>query len=62
VPRVSERIERICEQGLSTDGSGYSLAVVESVAKQPDGSVTVANSDLGGAASVVEVHAPERNQ
>ena len=50
----SER-DRVFERGVSTDGGGYGLYVAETVVERLGGDIYVEESDLGGAAFVVEV-------
>jgi len=46
---------RVFERGVSTDGGGHGLYVAETVVTRLGGEIGVAESDLGGAAFVVEV-------
>jgi signal transduction histidine kinase len=50
----SER-DRVFERGVSTDGGGHGLYVAETVVERLGGDIYVEESDLGGAAFVVEV-------
>jgi signal transduction histidine kinase len=47
--------DRVFERGVSTDGGGHGLYVAETVVRRLDGNIRVEESDLGGAAFVVEV-------
>jgi len=47
--------DRVFERGVSTDGGGHGLYVAETVVSRLDGEISVEESDLGGAAFVVEV-------
>lgn len=47
--------DRVFERGVSTDGGGHGLYVAETVVDRLGGDIYVGDSDLGGAAFVVEV-------
>jgi|GEM_PF-730115 len=47
--------ERVFERGVSSDGGGHGLYVAQTVVERLGGDVRVEESDLGGAAFVVEV-------
>ena len=47
--------DRVFERGVSTDGGGHGLYVAETVVSRLGGEISVEESDLGGAAFVVEV-------
>jgi signal transduction histidine kinase len=54
-----EKRDRIFEQGVSRDGGGHGLYVAETIVNRLDGTIRVTESDLGGAAFVVELPAAE---
>jgi signal transduction histidine kinase len=51
--------EQIFEQGVSRDGGGHGLYVADTIVDRLDGTIRVTESDLGGAAFVVELPAAD---
>jgi signal transduction histidine kinase len=51
--------DRVFERGVSTDGGGHGLYVADTVVSRLGGDIRVRESDLGGAAFVVEVPVAE---